>query len=77
MILIKETMRMLTAFPSVSGDALLEGTRLQVLLPGVEHGAFRLFMNEDCCRIVGARADGKAISVVLDHFGPDLAFSCN
>lgn len=68
---------MITASPRLSELTLLEGTRQTSLLPGVEQGAFRLIMDEECFRLIGVRPDGRMVTAILDRFLPDLIFACN
>ena len=68
---------MFSASPRLSELAMLDGTRLSTLLPGVEHGAFRMLVEDECCRLIGVRADGRTVSAVMDRFVPVADFVNN
>lgn len=68
---------MFSASPRLSELTMLDGTRLSTLLPGVEHGAFRMIVEDECCRLIGVRADGRTVSAVMDRFLPAASFCRN
>ena len=68
---------MITASPRLSELTLADGARLGSLLPGIEHGAFRVIEDKDCYRVMGVRPDGRMVSAVMDRFLPELSLNPN